>query len=248
MPTEDKDYLETESPETPQDEDYSQEDNLESDVADSEAEESEEDDDADSKLRRYKEQAKGNKEEAMRLRQMVLDAEIEKAWKDANAVLELHAKDPKLAKEVAQHYWFDSIDDVKDYIRKESWDSSIDNDDVEKRAEAIAERKIKEREHQKAIDLVSKKIGKLPEEVRDEAMTYFEEIIEGKLITPDSAKKYADMVTLYVQKDEIKKGTFNNAMAQLSSTWLSNSKKVDSSKYIVVDWKLVLDNSQSNNG
>lgn len=81
MSEEDKDYLEAESSETPPKEDYSQEETLEEGSADSEvpSEEATDGDEEDEKVSRYKQQLKGNKEEALKFRKMIFEEEIVKA-------------------------------------------------------------------------------------------------------------------------------------------------------------------------
>jgi predicted transcriptional regulator len=105
---------------------------------------------------------------------------------------------------------------------------------LNKRAEKLAEKKLQEKQHQTAVQKVEKIIAKLPEEVQEEALAYFEEITEGKLLDEDKAKKYADMVTLYVQKNI--KGDKTEALANMQSTGLKNSKKVSNEpQYVVRD-------------
>lgn len=58
----------------------------------------------DAKIARYKEQLAGSTQEALKYKKMVLEAEVEKASKDANSLLELNKKDPKLANEVAKSF------------------------------------------------------------------------------------------------------------------------------------------------
>ncbi len=58
----------------------------------------------DAKITRYKEQLAGSAKEALRYKEMLLETEIQKASSDANSLLELHKKDPRLANEVAKSF------------------------------------------------------------------------------------------------------------------------------------------------
>ena len=60
--------------------------------------------DFDSVKERYKQQIEGSKKEVEKYRKMVLDSEVQKASQDANSLLELYDKDPKLANEVAKEF------------------------------------------------------------------------------------------------------------------------------------------------
>ena len=256
---EEKDNLEVGASEAPETEEEEQETVVESEEQDNPQEdlESEADsdnqedveDEEDEKILRYKQQIKGSKEEAQRLRQMVLDTEIAKAWEDANAVLELNKKDPKMAKQVAEHYGFNGIEAVELFIKKQqAWDTNLySEEEIVKRAEQIAEKKLKELEHQNAVDKINKKIGKLPKEYQEDANEYVNELIDGKLIDSEKASMYAEMVTLYVQKKKAKADKRIDWLAEFSTTWVGQgAKKATESKnnYIVVDGRLVLDTSQ----
>lgn len=208
MSQEDKDYLETGADETPQTEDYSQEENLEEVEATPETQEEEvaETEDDNPTVKRYKEQAKGNKEEALRFREMILEQEIEKAGTDASAVLELHKKDPKLALEVAKHYDFDSIEAVEDFIAEQTRAKGepISEEEINRRAERLAEKKLKEKIHEQALTKAMNKLNKLPEELQDIAKEKFDSLVGKRVLDDSLATEIVEMVTLYVQRDGLK--------------------------------------------
>ena len=78
----------------------------------------EQDNSHNNKETRYKEQLKGSREEAERLRNLVIDREVKAAEKDARSLLELHDTDPKLANEVAKRFGYDDYEEAKSEIDK----------------------------------------------------------------------------------------------------------------------------------
>ena len=69
--------------------------------------------DATEKVERYKQQIEGSKKEAERLRNLALESEVKRAEVDANSIIELHGKDPKLADEVAKRFWYGDFGEAK---------------------------------------------------------------------------------------------------------------------------------------
>ena len=198
-------------------------------------------DELSEKERRYKEQLAWSKSEAERLRKMVIEAEVQKASQNADSLLELHSKDPKLANEVAKEFGYSSFDDAKQKISAdESQESNkwLTEDDFEIMYQS---RKQKE-EHEKALKKVEKVIAKLDDEKKEKAQAYFDKISDWKLLDEETSLEFAEMATLYVNKDKIKNDKLQDWIAMLWSTWLWNSKKSSNNedKYVVRDWKLVL--------
>jgi len=56
------------------------------------------------KAQRKAQQEEGNRQENLRLRNLLVEAEVTKAKNDGNSLLELSQKDPKIAKLVAQKF------------------------------------------------------------------------------------------------------------------------------------------------
>ncbi len=110
--------------------------------------------------------------------------------------------------------------------------------DIEK---IVTEREAK-KEHAKAITKAEKILDKLPEDLRDEAQKRFDKISKGQILDEETAIEFAEMATLYVNKDNLKANLYNDSLAMLGSSWLGKSKKVTNAdpQYVVRDGKLVL--------
>lgn len=216
--------------------------------------------DNDAKIARYKEQMKWDKADALKYRQMALDAEVAKAKKDGNSLTDLHNKDPKLASEVAKEFWFDSYDEaINAYKEQTKWDSSevsmkentawddyISKKDLDKIIEERENKKL----HEVATKKAEKIIGKITDDdLREKAQANFDKITKGRILTLDEAEEFAEMATLYVSKDKIKGEKYDEWLASLWSIGLSSSKKWSKSKdddYVVVWGKLVLNPNKQN--
>ena len=195
------------------------------------------------KAKRYKEQYSWYKAEVDRLK--ALAKEVTKAAVDSNSLLELHKKDPKLANEVAKEFWYSDFNDAETNItgkiadKEEITTPAFTEDDFEK---MYQKRKEKE-EHEKAIKKASKLILKLDESLQEKAQSYFDKISNWKMLDEDTALEFAEMATLYVNKDNIKSNKYSDWLAMLWSTGINSSKKSGKEEwpqYVVRDWKLVL--------
>lgn len=176
---------------------------------------------------RYKEQATGSSQEAQRLRDMVIDAEYSKAEADGSSLLELHAKDPKLAEAVAKKFWYDSYDEASKSL---NWDKEKSNDiSLEDKFEELYKQRRAKEQHSEATEKVQAIFNKLWDQA-EAVKTYYDMITEWKQLTPEKAVEFAQMATLYVNRENINKDSFNEKMADLASTGLgqqSSSKKED---------------------
>jgi hypothetical protein len=65
------------------------------------------------KLERYKQQMEGSKQEAKKFRDLAIESEVARAEVDANSIVELHDKDPKMADEVAKRFGYSDFTEVK---------------------------------------------------------------------------------------------------------------------------------------
>lgn len=195
------------------------------------------------KQKRHAEQIAWAKAEVERLRQMVINEEVRKASADAKSLLELAETDLKLADEVAKKFGYTNFKDAKKQIV--SWEQTEPKADVpteEKFEEWYQQRKAKE-EHEAAIEEAKAIIDKLPDDVQEEAIETFNELIDWKTLTKDKALKFANMITLSYWKP--KKTDNTEWLKKLSTTWLSNSKKPskDDDELVIVDGKAILLNS-----
>lgn len=189
---------------------------------------------------RRKQQLSGSKQEAERNRTIAIDLAVDAVSNDANKLLELHEKDPKLANAVAQKFGYKNYDDAKKSIENPGQESkSLTEDDFER----MYQRRRAEEEHQRSLSLAEKIIEKLPEDLQEEAKEYFDEITDGKLLDEIKAKKFAEMATLYVSKDKLNSSKKDEAIAKLASNWVSSSKAAPSREDMVAvirDGKVVL--------
>lgn len=185
--------------------------------------------------KRHAEQMAGSMAEVARLREIAIDSIAKASEKDASAFLETHSKDPKLANEVAKKLGYSNADEVLAQINNEP--AKVQDDFEAKYAQKRSEEK-----HEEAIIKAQKILGKLPDELREEAQTYFDDITEGKRLDEDKALKFAEMATLYVNKENIRAGLLNDSLAMLGSTGVWKSKKVTEKEpqYVVRDGKMVL--------
>ena len=185
--------------------------------------------------KRHAEQMAGSMAEVARLREIAIDSIAKASEKDASAFLETHSKDPKLANEVAKKLGYSNADEVLAQINNEP--AKVQDDFEAKYAQKRSEEK-----HEEAIIKAQKILAKLPDELKEEAQTYFDDITEGKRLDEDKALKFAEMATLYVNKENIRAGLLNDSLAMLGSTGVWKSKKVTEKEpqYVVRDGKMVL--------
>ena len=216
MSEQDKDYLAEEiTKETPE-KDYSPQDQEE---------------DQDAKAQRKSQQEEGNRQENLRLRNLLVEAEVTKAKNDGNSLLELSQKDPKIANLVAKEFWYDSYEEALSVYK---WGTKGDwiNDQKpavwssEKDFEKWYQKRKAEETHAEAMIKAEKLLWKIKDEdLQKEAKVYFDKISKWKKLTMEDAEEFAEMATLYVNKDNIKSERYSKWLADLASSWVSASKK-----------------------
>ena len=193
---------------------------------------------------RYKEQLKGSREEAERLRNLIIDREVKAAEKDAKSLLELHETDPKLANEVARRFGYDDYEDAKWEIEKKvsSWVERNGDADLEEKFEKMyQERKAKEI-HEEAIKQANKILRKIKDDdLREMAEKKFERLTNGKTLSIDEAEELAEMATLYVNKDNLRESKYEEWLWDYASTWMWMGKKAQKEKdnLVVINGRLV---------
>lgn len=199
---------------------------------------------------RYKEQLKGSREEAMRLRNLIIDREVKAAEKDARSLLELHETDPKLANEVAKRFGYDDYEDARWEIEKKvnGWVEKTDDANLEEKFEKMyQERKAKEI-HEEAIKQANKILKKIKDDdLREIAEKKFEKLTKGKTLSIDEAEELAEMATLYVNKDNLRESKYEEWLWDYASTWMwmwKKAWKVKEDNWIVVNWRMVLDSNK----
>ena len=181
----------------------------------------------DVKAKRHAQQMEWSRLEVERLERIAFESQRKLAETDANNLLELHKTDPKLAEKVAKSFNYWSFEEARQVIIAGNVIEQKPEDDFEVKYS----RKRAEERHQEALEDATKfiKKSKLDDEKREAAQNYFDKITAGKQLTRDEALEYADMATLYVQKENIKEWKYQEWLKELQSSWLS-SKKVAPSK------------------
>lgn len=198
------------------------------------------------KEERYKQQLAGSKQEAERLRNLVIDREVNNAKKDARSLLELHDVDPKLADEVAKKFGYDDFNDAKSEIDKKvngDWMSKTQDANFEESFEKLyQERKAKEL-NEEALKRADKIIGKITDkDAREKAKAQFKKIVGEKQLTIDEAEEFAEMATLYVNKENLKAERYEEGIGSYASTGMWMGKKPwawDWKVEVVRDWKII---------
>ena len=166
--------------------------------------------------KRHKEIVHWKELETQKARELAINA----VWKhatttDASILLEVHKEDPKLAKAVAEKIdWENS--EWWSYSNFLKWDAKKVDDDFDTKYE----KRRRQEQHEESIKKAHKVIKSLPDEIQDEALSYFEDITEGKTLTEEKALKYAEMASTYVSKDKVKQSKKEDAEKALSSTSL----------------------------
>lgn len=182
---------------------------------------------------RQKQQIEWSKKEALRLREIALEMAIDAAGKDANSLVKLHDKDPKLADAVSKHYGYSDYKDLHDTIIKKS-------ETVEDDFETKYQKRKAQENHDDAISKISEKIEKLWD-IKDEVQEYFDDLAEWKTLTYDKALKLYEMATIYAKKDKLKEDKLEETKRSAWSTWVSKSTPVKEPEqwFYVSNWKLI---------
>ena len=67
--------------------------------------------------------------------------------------------------------------------------------------------------------------SKLDENKKEQANKYFDKITKWQMLDEETALEFAEMTTLYINRDKVKWDKKEEWLAMLWSTWISNSKK-----------------------
>lgn len=191
------------------------------------------------KEKRHKEQETWSKAEVTRLRNLAIEAEVKLAKVDANNLIELSTRDPKLADEVARRFDYDDMKDAKEKI---TWVKVEYEKPTEEDLDAYYQSRKSKEEHESWLLEAKLLLEKLPTELQEEAINEFNELIEGRTLSKEKMLKFANMVTLSLNKGK-SKTDITEWLKKLSSTGISNSKKPSESDKLVeviVDGKIVL--------
>jgi len=200
----------------------------------------------DKKAERRAQQEAWSKQEVDRLKSIAVDVAYKATKSDANSLLELHEKDPNLATIVAEKFGYDSFEEAKVLIEsnavvKDQW---LSEDEFNKKYDARRTKEI----HSDAIKKAESLIDKIEDkDQKEKAKANFDEIIEWKNLNYENSKRFVEMATLHVSKEDIKEWKFSDGLAQLWSIGIGKAKKwkVSEPKYILdSNWELVLDSNK----
>jgi hypothetical protein len=114
----------------------------------------------------------------------------------------LTRSNPDLANKIAKEKW--GKKDAKHLILDTKRQLAASWDEELKKVVSEEDIRTAEREkvyHELALDQVKDTFDDLSDEEKTEADEYFQDIIEGKKLTPTTAKKYAEMAKLFVTKN-----------------------------------------------
>lgn len=159
--------------------------------------------------KRHAEQLTGSRAEVARLEQIAVESVAKASEKDVNVFLETHSKDPKLANKVAIELGYANADEVLASINRPGEEDDFETKYAQKRAQE---------KHEEAITKAGKILAKLPEELKEEAQKRFDKITKGQLLDEETAIEFAEMATLYVNKDNLRAEVLNDSLAMLGST------------------------------
>ena len=179
---------------------------------------------------RHDQQMEGARKEVQRLRDLAIESEVKRAEVDANSIVELHDKDPKMANEVAERFWYSSFEEIKSSL---SNDNETDNTTSEKDKfnQWYEEKKAKE-ESVNAHSEADKILNSLEWDLQTEAKKYYKMMTKGRDLTTSEATEMAKMATLYVNKDNLKSERLQEWLMNFGNTGLGKSapasKKADS--------------------
>lgn len=202
----------------------------------------------EAKETRRKQQLEWSKKEAERVRKLAVDTAYNLASKDATSLLDLHSEDPKLANEVAQKFWFDDFYDAKSRIdqnvtKGSKATKSTTSDNMEKEFEKWYKVKKADEIHEMALWRADKLLGKIKDEdLREWAKVYFDKLSKWRKLSIDEAEEFAEMATLYVNRENLKSEKYSKWLADYASSGLTTSKKVKPDDlvqdYVVIDGRL----------
>ena len=161
-------------------------------------------------IERYKNQVKGSKAEALKLRDEKIEIAVTAVEHDAKYMKVLVAKDPKLADEVARR--FDGIESAEDLMNKHLWLSS-DND--KKLADMVTERVLAQLWQANLNTQVEQKFSHLWDDLKKVAQDKFDIFKWNRKLSPEQATDLADMITLSLQKDNIVQAAKQSKMNNL---------------------------------
>lgn len=159
--------------------------------------------------KRHAEQLAGSRAEVTRVREMAIESVAKASEKDASVFLETHSKDPKFADDVAKRLGYANSEEILAEINQPKEEDDFETKYAQKRAQE---------KHEEAITKAGKILAKLPDELKETAQKHFDKITKGQTLDEETAIEFAEMATLYVNKDNLRADVLNDSLAMLGST------------------------------
>ncbi len=171
---------------------------------------------------RLKQQYAGSTQEAIAYKaryDKALDVAVEKVSQDNAYLLELSEKDPDLAKDVAKKWWNLTLEKALDQIKLAPASKKDENPlDEETQYKKFAERLKRELANEGVHKEASEFFTHLTGEVRTTAEWLYKKLTEWRDLAPIEAREFAEMATLYAQKEQIVSGKADLNIAMFGST------------------------------
>lgn len=135
----------------------------------------------------------------------------------------LSKSNPDLANKLAQEKWWkknaqELIFETKKQLANE-WDEELKKVVSEEEIRMSEREKVK---HELALEEAESMFNDLDKADKAVAKEYFDDIVEGKRLTPITVKKYVEMAKFYALKDKKPDVDKEKVLASQASTWISS--------------------------
>ena len=160
---------------------------------------------------------------------------ISKVAVDNTKFIKLYNSDKRQAEEVAKHFGR-SAKELYEQVKAEYWEGSIDVEDIDERAEKIADKKFAEKSLKDFKDKygISWKLDKT-------FTTEFEWLMDGKDWESEEVLKQAKRALKLIRDTDEFQNELNKANSRLAGAWITWSTRADNSsnadKWPYANWK-----------
>lgn len=186
---------------------------------------------------RYNQIVQGKTAEVKKFEEIAIKAAIKSASIDAESLIELHKEDPKLAEKVATRMKdtdgnvFKSYKDAERYIKKLS-SSQVQEDDRETWYRQMRAKEV----HEEALQEAYEMFDDLPDDVREQAISEFDDMRGDIQLTRARGEKYAEAARLLVSKWKDSTQKLADAKVSVWSSWLSAASKKSTPSEPQLEW------------
>jgi len=199
----------------------------------------------DPKEKRYKEQDIGWKTKMLKEREKAKSLEETNRQTEARMKsIENNLLEEAYSKTIDDNYWLPYFEnlaknnpELADKLAKDKWNTTakelifdtkkgLADDWDEELQKVVSEEEIRNAErtkiyHELSIEQAEDTFKDLSEDERVEAKEYFDDIIDGKKLTPTKAKKYAEMSIFYATRNRKPDINKEEILAGQASTWIA---------------------------